>query len=121
MNVCRPNLRRAAMALGVRVGLVKRAESAPNRSSAAARAGAGPARKPSEEEVHALRASSADKQATRAADDARASAVKVKDRFRMVAPYGGDTSEVQTGKLSTGKGPRKVRPSLNLAPAVASI
>lgn len=83
VNVWRPNFRRAAMALGVRVGFVKRADSAPSRSSAAARAGAGPARKPSEEEVHALKASSADKQVTRAADDARAPDVEVKDRFRM--------------------------------------
>src|SRR5688572_30440554 len=114
VNVCRPNLRRAAVALGVRVGLLKRDDSAPNKSSAEARAGAGPARKPSLDGEHAATNASRARDARRALGHGRDPRPDMKNWIRLVLRGAGGRSDGTAAKAhyqrGAGKGPSIASP-----------
>ena len=90
VKVCRPNFRRAAVALGVRIGLEKRDASAPNRSSADARAGAGPARKPSLDGEQAATEASRARDARRALERGRGKRPDMQNWIRLVLRGAGE-------------------------------
>src|SRR5688572_26788855 len=103
VNVWRPNLRRAAFALGVRVGLEKRDASAPNRSSADARA-APPARNPSVDGEQAARAATSARDERRAHEPARGQRLEMENWIRLLLRGAGGRLMEQTRKLFTGAG-----------------